>query len=259
MSSFWSAVFAGAINTDLSPSPPPPRVLYIHRRQIRSVDAQRCGASAEQSRGHFGILVIICIRPSGFRTAPRVASEKPWNAQSPAQAMSLRICLSVSLCVTPLCHHHPSTTKKKKKNARWWCLWALVRTHQSESSICVCCTPLADRWKPQAQRWGSLFWSTLPPASFTPPSPSCPLPNTSLPFFPLPLCTHQAEIKASISQSQAPEPGCRRWKPASVTTRRQISPCIWHNNTDREGKEAQMQYSYENYKAGSNVTWHCGT
>lgn len=166
-------------------------------------------------------------------------------------------CLSA--CVSPRSViTTPQPQKKKiKNNARWWCLWALVRTHQSESSICVCCTPLADRWKPQAQRWGSLFWSTLPPASFTPPSPSCPPPNTSLPFFPLPLCTHQAEIKASISQSQAPEPGCRRWKP--VTTRRQISPCIWHNNTDREGKEAQMQYSYENYKAGSNVTWHCGT
>lgn len=155
MYSLWSAVFAGAINTDLSPSFSPPRVLYIHRRRMRSVDAQRCGASAEQSRGHFGILVIICIRPSGFRTAPRVASEKPWNAQSPTQAMSLRICLSVSLCVTPLCHHHPSTTKKNASvrvfaRAWWWCLWALVRTHQSESSICVCCTPLADRWKPQA-------------------------------------------------------------------------------------------------------------
>lgn len=172
MYSLWSAVFASAINADLLPFFIH-RVLCIHRRRMRSVDAQHCGASAEQSRGHFDILVIICIRPSGFRTAPRVASEKPWNAQSPAQAMSLRICLSVSLCVTPLCHHHPSTTKKNKKNASvrvftrawWWCLWALVRTHQSEPSICVCCTPLADRWKPQAQRWGSLFWSTLPPAS----------------------------------------------------------------------------------------------
>ena len=131
--------------------------------------------------------------------------------------MSLRICLSVSLCVTQLCHHHPSTThthkKKQKKNASvhvfthawWWCLWALVRTHQSEFSICVCCTPLADRWKPQAQRWGSLFWSTLPPASYNPP-PSCP-PPTPPSFFPL-ACLRSPSRNKSFNLTVA---GPRTW------------------------------------------------
>lgn len=140
-----------------------------------------CEAFARQSCGQFYILVIICIWPSGFRTAPRVALKipKPWNAQSLSyQAKPLRMCLSVSLCVNPLCHHHPSTTKKK-------CVFSCtldddVYEHSCariNQCFCVCCSPLADRWKPQAQRWGSLYWSTLPPARF--PLPSCSPPSFS--------------------------------------------------------------------------------
>lgn len=118
--------------------------------------------------------MIICIWPSGIRTAPWVALKipKPWNAQSPShslcfQAEPLRISLSVSLCVTQRCHHHPSTAHTETQkgcvlmHGWWWCLWALVRVNQCVS---LCCTPLADRWKPQAQCWGSVFWSSLPPA-----------------------------------------------------------------------------------------------
>lgn len=171
MYSLWSAVFAGAINTDLSPSFSPPRVLYIHRRRMRSVDAQRCGASAEQSRGHFGILVIICIRPSGFRTAPRVASEKPWNAQSPAQAMSLRICLSVSLCVTPLCHHHPSTTKKKKKKTQDDDVYehSCARINQSPQSVFV--APLLRTDGNLRHNAGGLSFEAPFPLPVSPPPP----------------------------------------------------------------------------------------
>lgn len=141
--------------------------------------------------------------------------------------MSLRICLSVSLCVTPLCHHHPSTTKKKKKKTQDDDVYehSCARINQSPQSVFV--APLLRTDGNLRHNAGGLsFEAPFPLPVSPPPSPSCPPPNTSLPFFPLPLCTHQAEIKASISQSQAPEPGCRRWKPASVTTRRQISPCI---------------------------------
>lgn len=148
-----------------------------------------CEAFARQSCGQFYILVIICIWPSGFRTAPRVALKipKPWNAQSLSyQAKPLRMCLSVSLCVSPLCHHHPSTTKKK-------CVFSCtldddVYEHSCariNQCFCVCCSPLADRWKPQAQRWGSLYWSTLPLPIFPsrlallPPFPLAPLRSPS--------------------------------------------------------------------------------
>lgn len=50
--------------------------------------------------------------------------------------------------------------------------------------------------------------------------PLC-LPHPSL-LFPSPLWAHRAERKASILHRQAPEPGCRQWKPFSVTVKRQI-------------------------------------
>lgn len=96
-----------------------------------------CEAFARQSCGQFYILVIICIWPSGFRTAPRVALKipKPWNAQSLSyQAKPLRMCLSVSLCVSPLCHHHPSTTKKSVCfHAHLMMMFMSTRVHASIS------------------------------------------------------------------------------------------------------------------------------
>lgn len=200
------------------------------------MDLLNSEASAKQCLGHFYILVIICIWPFGFRTAPRVALKRPqktlWNAQSPASEASEEVC-------QPMCH--PSLSRsallyKMKVFLHAWC-WFFF----------ACCTLLADRWKPPAQRWGSLsFEAPLPPLHILPPPLFSPLRSPS-------------RKRASILPSQAPEPGSRQWKPSPVTTERQISPCIWHNNTDWEGKEAQMQYSYTNYKAGSDVTWHCGT
>lgn len=179
-----------------------------------------CEAFARQSCGQFYILVIICIWPSGFRTAPRVALKipKPWNAQSLSyQAKPLRMCLSVSLCVSPLCHHHPSTTKKKVcvfMHTWWWCLWALVCTHQS---VFLCMLqPSCRQMETSGTTLGVSLLKHPPPYPFSPP-----VLLSSL-LSPSPLCAHQAERKASISHRQAPEPGCRQWKPSSVTTQRQI-------------------------------------
>lgn len=188
------------------------------------IDFLYCETSAEQGRGHFYGLVIICIWPSGFRTVPRVAlkTSKPWNAQSPAHSLSyqaklLGICLSVSLCATPLCHHQPLTTKKV-------CFYACMmmfmstRVHISISVFCVYCTPLADRWKPQAQRRGSLFEAPPHPPPLCTPQLVLPLSHS---FSLVPLRSPSRK-KASILHRQAPEPGCRQWKPSSVTTKRQI-------------------------------------
>ncbi|CAB1428859.1 unnamed protein product, partial [Pleuronectes platessa] len=63
---------------------------------------------------------------------------------------------------------------------------------------------------------GGLSFEATSPSPIS-PSPSCP---PLLP--PVPLRAHQAERKASISHRQTPEPGCRQWKPSSVTTKTQI-------------------------------------
>lgn len=65
-----------------------------------------CEASTKQSCGRFYILVIICMWPSGFRTAPRVALKilKPWNAQSPAHSLPPGKASEDPSVSQPVCH-----------------------------------------------------------------------------------------------------------------------------------------------------------
>lgn len=108
--------------------------LFYHTRHSVLTDLPSCETSAMQSSGHFYILVIICIWPSGFRTAPRVAlkTPKPWNAQSPPnspsyQAKLVRIWLSVSLCQPFL---SSSLQLQKKKGVCFYaCVMMFMSTH----------------------------------------------------------------------------------------------------------------------------------
>lgn len=159
---------------------------------------QDCEAFSRQSCGQFYILVIICIRPSGFRPAPRVALKipKPWNAQSSYQAKPLRMCLSVSLCASPLCHHHPSTAQKKCvfMHAWWWCLWALMCTHQS--AFLGMLQPSCRQMETSGTTLGvSPYWSTLPPP---PIFPSC----LSPPPHPLALIKQKEKLQSNTGRPQ---------------------------------------------------------
>lgn len=135
-------------------------------------------------------------------------------------------CLSA--CVSPLSVIITSQLQEgEKKNVCalmhgwWWCLRALARTHQSVFSVYV--APLLPTDGHLRHNAGGLSFEASTP---TPPTPLhlvlplC-LPHPSL-LFPSPLWAHRAERKASILHRQAPEPGCRQWKPFSVTVKRQI-------------------------------------
>lgn len=122
---------------------------------------------------------------------------------------SLWGCACLSTCVSP--HSviiNPQLLKKTKYKCVFSCtLDGDVCEHSCASinrCFLTCCSPLADRWKPQARRWGSRYWSPVP---HLPIIPSHLVFFTLSPpsFYPLsPLCTHQAERKASVLHSQAP-------------------------------------------------------
>lgn len=105
----------------------------------------------------------------------------------------------------------------------WWCLWALMCTHQSVF-LCVL-KPSCRQMETSGTTPGV---SLLKHPSHPPihPSPSCVLslslsPPPLLPPFPLAPLRSPSRKKASILRRQAPEPGLRQWK-SSVTTKSQI-------------------------------------
>lgn len=149
-----------------------------------------------QSCGQSYILLIICIWPSGFRTAPGVALKipKPWNAQSFFyRAKPLRMCLSVSLCV--IGHHQPSTTKQVCvfMHTWCWCLWAPVCTHQSVFLFML--HPSCRQMETSGTTLGVSLLKHPPPLPIYPSCLVLPRSLSSLPF-PSLLCTHHAERKA---------------------------------------------------------------
>lgn len=110
-----------------------------------------------------------------------------------------------------------------------------------------------------------------PPLRHQPPTPTPPPPPL------VPSRAHQAERNASISASQparrtphnlaagggSPPPALLSCPPQQLPCRDKSRPAsdtsALRPGREEKGGRREMQYSYENYKAGSDVTWHRGT
>lgn len=143
-----------------------------------------------------------------------------------------------------------------------------MRVHQSGASLfSVCCQ--------QMETSGATLRVCLlkphPSGINPPPPPPPPL---------VPSRAHQAERNASISASQparrtphnlaagggSPPPAllsCPPPPPQQLPCRDKSRPAsdtsALRPGREEKGGRREMQYSYENYKAGSDVTWHRGT
>lgn len=106
-----------------------------------------CEAFARQTCGQFYILMIICIWPSGFRTAPRVALKIPkaWNAKK-KPLLSGKASEDVPVC-QPVCQpalsSSPLNYKKKSVcfHAHLMMMFMSTRVHAS-ISVSVYVAPL---------------------------------------------------------------------------------------------------------------------
>lgn len=124
--------------------------------------------------------------------------------KDPPIRQSLWGCQSVSLCVCVCVPSRPSPFLYEKVSFTSTC------AHASSGR-----SSFADRWKPQAQCCGSRY-GTPPPVSLTLSSQSSPSTHPSS----FPHLLSPAERTALVLLRQAPEPGCRRWKPPFI--KRQI-------------------------------------
>lgn len=102
----------------------------------------------------------------------------------------------------------------------------------------------ADRWKPQAQCWGSRY-GTPPPAHVI--------------LLLSPRSSPSTLLSSAFALKQKEQPHCCAGRPHNLAAgggslrllKDKSSPAF-----DTKWKQAHMQYSSENYKAGSSETWH---
>lgn len=171
----------------------------------------------------------------GFRTVPMMALKipNPWNAQSLSyEAKPLRMYLSPHSTIIT------STTKRVCFHA----LLMMMFTHgQIDQCLYMYCSPSADKWKTQGWPWGSLSPCSFYPLVFS---------LSFLPPYPL-LCLTSRHKTFNLAQA-----GPTQILAAGSGS---LYLLLWGDKSlhvDCKEKEAHMQYSYENYKAGSSKTWH---